>query len=631
MIIAGLQKQSLIEYPGRISAIVFLAGCNLRCQFCFTGNNKILTDKGMVPIKDIVDNQKNYLVYTSEGTFSPINKFFKRETNELLQIKTFWHSEIIECTPNHKFLVYDARKREIIMKEADKLNKDYDFLTVTIPQEEKDSYQLDIVPAILSFYQPRRGMTKKKYLNAKALPVIKIKGGKIAVKGSGYCTNIFVPITPEFMRLIGYYLAEGCVSKMKNRKNSYYVSFTFNRKEKKLIEDVKNLFFRVFGLELSEIKNRKNKTIQLSCYKGIVGMFFKYYFGSDSLNKKIPIEFIYLKKELQKELIKGIFFGDGVMSEKFIKKYQWQRLSCCSETLRYQLSLILWRLGIRHSILEKEISIKDKKIFSILDQSHLITKKSINVGRRYGFVDGKYAYFRIKEIKKVKKRAKVFNLEINNPTHTYNIFLFNVSNCYVPHLVLTEEIKRIKPIPEKEIFSFLRERKKFLDAVAISGGEPTTNKELSDFIKKIKKIGYLVELETNGTNPKVLKNLIEKRLVDYVAMDIKHDLVFEKYNEIVGGVLTKKLFDNIKESIKILISSKIDYEFRTTIMKEFHSSKDILEICKKIKGAKKYFLQNYQKGKTISGKDFTPFGEKEIEEIVKKGQKYVNIHFRKYL
>jgi pyruvate formate lyase activating enzyme len=126
--------------------------------------------------------------------------------------------------------------------------------------------------------------------------------------------------------------------------------------------------------------------------------------------------------------------------------------------------------------------------------------------------------------------------------------------------------------------------------------------------------------------------LIEKKLIDYVATDIKHRLDnFEKYKEITGWVLTKKMFENIKKSIKILISGKVDYELRTTIMKEFHKKEDILEICKEIQGAKIYYLQNYQKNKTISGKTFTPFSEKEIFQIIKEGQKFVNIKFRSYL
>jgi len=145
-------------------------------------------------------------------------------------------------------------------------------------------------------------------------------------------------------------------------------------------------------------------------------------------------------------------------------------------------------------------------------------------------------------------------------------------------------------------------------------------------------LGYLVELETNGTNPKMLKYLIDKKLVDYVAMDIKHRLDnFEKYKEITGGVLTKRMFENIKKSVKILLSGKVDYELRTTVMKEFHKKEDILEICKEIQEAKIYYLQNYQKNSTISRKTFTPFKEKEVEEIVKEGQEFTNIKYRKYL
>jgi len=205
--------------------------------------------------------------------------------------------------------------------------------------------------------------------------------------------------------------------------------------------------------------------------------------------------------------------------------------------------------------------------------------------------------------------------------------------CYVPHLVLPEKIKEIEPISEEEIFSFLEERKGFLDAVAISGGEPTINPELPEFIKKIKKMGYLVELETNGTNFKMLKDLVDQKLVDYVATDIKHKFEFEKWYEITGGVLTKELFENIKKSINFLLEGKVDYEFRTTLIKEFHKKEDIIEICKKIKKAKVYYLQNYEKTEsgTVSGKDFTPFSEEEIKEIVKEGRKYTNIKPRPYL
>ena len=205
--------------------------------------------------------------------------------------------------------------------------------------------------------------------------------------------------------------------------------------------------------------------------------------------------------------------------------------------------------------------------------------------------------------------------------------------CYVPHLVLPERIKEIKPIPKEEVFSFLKERKGFLEAVAISGGEPTIYPELPEFIKKIKKLGYLIELETNGTNFELLKKLVNEGLIDYVATDIKHDFEFEKWYEITGRVLTRELFENIKKSINFLLKGKIDYELRTTLIKEFHKKEDIIEICKKIKKAKVYYLQNYEKTEsgTVSGKEFTPFSEKEILEIVEEGKKYTNIKPRPYL
>ncbi len=112
-------------------------------------------------------------------------------------------------------------------------------------------------------------------------------------------------------------------------------------------------------------------------------------------------------------------------------------------------------------------------------------------------------------------------------------------------------MRNTKPISENSIFSFLESRKKLLEAVAITGGEPTLQEDLPDFIRKIKKMGYLVELETNGTNFQMLEYLIKSKLVDYVAVDIKHDLIFDKYKKITGDILSKEIFENNKKSISI--------------------------------------------------------------------------------
>lgn len=159
---------------------------------------------------------------------------------------------------------------------------------------------------------------------------------------------------------------------------------------------------------------------------------------------------------------------------------------------------------------------------------------------------------------------------------------------------------------EEEIFEYLNLRKNILDGVVITGGEPTVQKDLKSFIKKIKDLGLLVKLDTNGGNPKVLQELIDEKLVDYVAMDIKN--IFNKYNITAGKRIN---LDNIKKSIEILKASKIDYEFRTTIIKEMHSLDDIVSICKLV-GNAKYYLQNFEDSENVIDHSLHGFSREEL-------------------
>jgi pyruvate formate lyase activating enzyme len=141
--------------------------------------------------------------------------------------------------------------------------------------------------------------------------------------------------------------------------------------------------------------------------------------------------------------------------------------------------------------------------------------------------------------------------------------------CYSSELVLPEKIKNQPQLSQKELFSFLKERQGLLEGIVICGGEPTLNKDLPDFIKKIKKLGFLIKLDTNGSNPKMLKNLIADNLIDYTAMDIK--LAKEKYPKVL-----KANIKNIEKSVEILKKSKIESEFRTTVVPEVHTKEDFL-------------------------------------------------------
>ena len=177
---------------------------------------------------------------------------------------------------------------------------------------------------------------------------------------------------------------------------------------------------------------------------------------------------------------------------------------------------------------------------------------------------------------------------------------FRCPFCYNAEMVLPEKIKRQPVIPEKEVFAFLKDRQGLLEAVCITGGEPTINADLPVFIRKIKKLGYLVKLDTNGSNPVMLKKLIAQKLVDYVAMDIKAPLGGKSpnaYKDATGG---KANIEKIKKSIEIIKQSGVDYEFRTTVVPGIHEKEDILELARMIAPAKKFFLQNFRQGKNLN-------------------------------
>jgi len=143
---------------------------------------------------------------------------------------------------------------------------------------------------------------------------------------------------------------------------------------------------------------------------------------------------------------------------------------------------------------------------------------------------------------------------------------------------------------EEEFFGFLDKRHGLLDGVAITGGEPCLRPDLPEFIKKINDAGYPVKLDTNGNHPDVLKKLLDKKLVAYVAMDIKNSP--KKYAWTIGPDETFDLA-NVEESISLLLNSDIDYEFRTTVISQYHDENDFKEIGEWIRGAKNYFLQGF--------------------------------------
>lgn len=200
---------------------------------------------------------------------------------------------------------------------------------------------------------------------------------------------------------------------------------------------------------------------------------------------------------------------------------------------------------------------------------------------------------------------------------------FRCPFCHNPELVLPEEIEKLEPLSENELLTAIVERKRFIDGVCITGGEPLLSPDIVKLLHRIKEKGLAIKLDTNGSVPTLLKKMIDEKLIDYVAMDIKAPK--EKYADATGINSNTKL---VEESIKILKEGNIDYEFRTTVVKGLHSKEDIIDIADWLKEAKAYYLQQFVgTEKTIDKaykgkKAYTPDELREMMDAVKK-------HFKK--
>ena len=174
-------------------------------------------------------------------------------------------------------------------------------------------------------------------------------------------------------------------------------------------------------------------------------------------------------------------------------------------------------------------------------------------------------------------------------------------------------------IPEEEVLSFLKKRRGILEGVCISGGEPTLASDLEDFIRQIRALGYPVKLDTNGTNPALLKHLAENDLIQMTAVDIK--ACPDNYGNLTG--LEKPDMDSIFETADFLLRGTLDYEFRTTVVRELHTQKDFEEISKWLKGAKEYYLQAYKDSDGVLKPGYGSYTFEELQGFQKILQKTI--------
>ncbi len=197
----------------------------------------------------------------------------------------------------------------------------------------------------------------------------------------------------------------------------------------------------------------------------------------------------------------------------------------------------------------------------------------------------------------------------------------NMRCPFCHNALLVTEFDGSSEFSEEEVLAYLKKRAGILDGICITGGEPLLQRDIGDFMKRIKELGVAIKLDTNGSFPEKLRSLVEAGLVDYVAMDIKNSK--GKYAETVG--IANFDIAPIEESIRYLMSSGVDYEFRTTIVREFHTVEDIAGIAEWISGARRYFLQNFVDSGNTIGEGMTAHSRETLEEMRETAAKKLNL------
>ncbi len=195
---------------------------------------------------------------------------------------------------------------------------------------------------------------------------------------------------------------------------------------------------------------------------------------------------------------------------------------------------------------------------------------------------------------------------------------FRCPFCQNGGLVLNPDKEPV--IPTEEVLKVLKKRQGILDGVCITGGEPTLHPDLPDFISQIKQLGYAVKLDTNGSHPQVIKELVERKFIDYVAMDIKNAPC--RYAETAG--VSHLNLQAVKESVEFLLSEAVYYEFRTTVTRQLHTEVEFRQIGEWIAGCKRYFLQGYQESSQVISPVFSAYTREELEVFRELLSEYIS-------
>lgn len=453
-------------------------GCAYKCTYCFSGDTLVHTEKGTLEIKDLC-NHGEIKILDHKGEWKNINKFYQRKyKGDMISITPVKIGIPIKCTPNHKLIVFRNNKIENI--EAKDITEE-DKVCIPIPQEIEmpciDVYE-ELKDIKLISYANRKidfdkiesaivlleegshsnrqiasmvglgntfvstinrnyqvtGEWPEEYKKTEIKPVI--EGNYIRFSlGKNEVPNK-IPVDKDFCRLVGYYLAEGNVSKHKKRANSYETVFTFGENEEEYVNEVMDLIEKIFKVQPNKCKDKS--TLKVAIGNSIIGLLFKKLFGTGAKKKKIT-KLLNLKNELQLEILKGYIRGDGD-----------ENIYCAtsSPTLANQLFLISYKLGFApglYKYLTKESQIGGRKIksgepyyvltFQGNKDRNFLKKFTFNIEQNKNFKEDLYKKFDnyillpIRNIKKTPFEGYVYNIEVDE-SHTYTANNLAVNNCF---------------------------------------------------------------------------------------------------------------------------------------------------------------------------------------------------------
>ncbi len=713
MQIGGLQKLTLIDYPGKLACTVFLIGCPFRCPFCYNKElvlpeliekqPKISEDeffgflkekKGLLegvclsiagdesvvirdnkilkylPIEKLWENTKqinhrinpipyeyqkaNFDCLTKNG-FKKTKEIIRHKTNEMYKIIASPGNYNVKLTTGHSIFVLTKKGLEV--KKVNKIKKG-DFLlsanSKIINHSSRCIRNIDVVGYLQEMFNfSENWIINKNYIRNKFSNVeIKIPR-KISV-------------TEKLCEFLGYAVAEGSAryrysEGRKGDLSGYQFSLGNELKlARKILKLYRNIFKSKTGTIGKTISSFGNTQYQVIIGNFLIAKFINKLIGEGFENKHIPTIVFNTSPENKIAFLKALIEGDGHQRTRQQKTQQEFSLKTSSPRLATDTIFLANTLGVFSWVEETKGGKQQRKSFRVAFSSNDFGKIEIKkeIKTKYSFdtrVRGipkilvEYALRgqkrinteRLKkwlDISNISKEKKRVGIRFGFLSKDGKITERTKKIQFLCNLVKNWDIKEVKSIKKVQLkspqyvydlvvsgdHSFVGGTGSFL--LHNTGGEPTANSDLPEFCREIKEMGYLVKLDTDGYDPEMMKKLIDEKLIDYLALDVKAPK--EKYGKLIGiknEFFAKKIVQNIEKSVEILKDGKIDYEFRTTVVPTLLGREDILEIGKWLSslspGQKlpKYYLQNFRPEKTIDPKlaKIKPYPQEFLLEIQK--------------